>query len=365
MNKFIKTFLITAFLTFSMVLSVFAEVPGFTITMGDKTFDLDYLNMSEQLQVIKNSSDKGNINFTIKTYDGSYKGILNSSNQIESENFISNINSNENFITEDTTIIEDNNYFITSVNEATFGSIVNVQFTDKGKTAFPDGVKYQLYINNIAQTAKANLAVSTTIFPSKVPGDVVDVMLYNANDEELKLVTNVVLGGIVIEKCTISGTISLPYGETAPEGGIDVKIYPIKININDTIQWLDCSYVKIEAGENSASYSIKLNPNANYIINYQMDDKSLNYVQRGFYGVTGIEYNTFNASPINVTDQDIININMKMEPSKDIRGTISLPEGRYAPEGGMQVLLSSWINLNDNNGLIDFKNFKIEEGKIL
>jgi len=154
MNKFIKTFLITAFLTFSMVLSVFAAVPGFTITMGDKTFDLDYLNMSEQLQVIKNSSDKGNINFTIKTYDGSYKGILNSSNQIESENFISNINSNENFITEDTTIIEDNNYFITSVNEATFGSIVNVQFTDKGKTAFPDGVKYQLYINNIAQTAK-------------------------------------------------------------------------------------------------------------------------------------------------------------------------------------------------------------------
>lgn len=136
----------------------------------------------------------------------------------------------------------------------------------------------------------------------------------------------------LLNKKSINGTISLPYG-TAPKGGMKVEIYAE--NAGDT-------WITIPEGSNSAPYSLEVEPNVDgigYKVNYRISAE-YGLVNYGYYTPGGTVRSSKLASLVNANDRDVTGINMKMMQPRKVKGSISLPDGLTAPLGG--------INLNIN-----------------
>jgi hypothetical protein len=133
---------------------------------------------------------------------------------------------------------------------------------------------------------------------------------------------------------TISGVISLPYGELAPSGG--VKGYVFISNGSD------CGYadLNIAEGQNNMSYSIAIPENATInkwkvycILNL---NKAVTYSSSSsYYG--GTEYNS--ATLVDTSNGDAKNINITLYKNRVISGIISLPNNELAPSGGISIVI--------------------------
>lgn len=132
--------------------------------------------------------------------------------------------------------------------------------------------------------------------------------------------------GLESEKITagigksIKGTISLPGGALAPEGGMSVEVEASSTNRSFNQQ---CTYM-IPAGQNAINYSINVLPNE-YRINYKTTN--LDYVSVGYYGPKGTAYDLNSTQYVNVSHSDVNNINLELIKGETIKGTLSLPNG--------------------------------------
>ncbi len=131
---------------------------------------------------------------------------------------------------------------------------------------------------------------------------------------------------------TISGTISLPGGVTAPAEGIYVDINANDQNSNG---WGNCS-VTIEEGQPSATYSISVpdDTNASWTISYYYSGDD--YLQNGYYSSSGTTWDSSSGTLL-PGGQDQPGINLVLLTGKTISGTVSLPSGDIAPAGGIDV----------------------------
>ncbi len=126
------------------------------------------------------------------------------------------------------------------------------------------------------------------------------------------------------ENSSISGTISLPEGEVAPEGGLDVKI-----DLNYTIDDLfDFDHSKIlnqltiPEGENSIQYKIIFPFIGHYRIEYtisEYDDIKGQYVTKGYYNSNGTTALSFNAEMILLGKEDLDGIYIEIINTEDMK----------------------------------------------
>lgn len=175
--------------------------------------------------------------------------------------------------------------------------------------------------------------------------------------EDLTIGSN--LEGIDIDllvKRKISGTISLPAGKNAPSGGLEVEIAAGTI---ETRYYTD--FVKIPEGQTSTTFEITAfenNRENKYIVGYDLYDAA-GYLSGGFYNTKGTTTQDA-AEPIDISTSDASNINLTILPGKTISGTVSLPESRVAPKGGILVEVSA-ESQDVNESYYDM--VTIEEGK--
>jgi len=147
----------------------------------------------------------------------------------------------------------------------------------------------------------------------------------------------------LIEKKSISGTVSLPEGK-APRGGIKVEIYAE--DAGDT-------WVTIPEGESSAQYSMKVVPNIEgkgYKVRYVVSSE-YNLVNYGFYSKEGTVRNSKLADPVNANNKDVTDINIEIMKPRKISGKVTLPEG-VAPKGGISLNIVVTNDIDGNSQII-------------
>ncbi len=137
---------------------------------------------------------------------------------------------------------------------------------------------------------------------------------------------------------TISGTVSLPSG-TASE------------NINLYVQACDSSWnctdqsITIAADNSNETYSLDIGDDVNESWNVNYSYSGPDYLQRGYYSTSGTTWNQDDATQLS-GGQDHSNINLTLLQGNQISGTISLPNGQTAPNGGVNIS----INTNNTDG---------------
>jgi len=181
-------------------------------------------------------------------------------------------------------------------------------------------------------------------------------------------VTGKNVGGIdfrLIPGNVISGKVSLPDGDAAPAGGIQVYISAETDNGTPNVfedDYYFGKYVTIPEGKNSADYSITVMPNAAesyYIVGYSQYSVD-SYLGKGYYGINGMTYYENLAGPVDVSSGDAEGIDLELMPARIISGTISLPDGDTAPAGGVKVYI---ITENDSGSSVYGSSVTIPEGK--
>jgi len=129
----------------------------------------------------------------------------------------------------------------------------------------------------------------------------------------------------LIEGNEISGTISLPNGDTAPAGGIEVEIGAQR----DPYEWWWWTQVEIPEGESSATYSLNVPVNQvgePYYVSYQQTCCS-SYTPLGYYrynnGIITTVVDYCSASEVDVGEGDQANINLTLIVYYDYEATYS------------------------------------------
>lgn len=129
-----------------------------------------------------------------------------------------------------------------------------------------------------------------------------------------------------LDMVTITGTISLPKGEVAPEYGIELFVKAYSYNY---LEKVSSRVIYIPEGSNSAQYSIQIpknHPISSWIVEYEILESD-NFISKGYYNINGTEHSRQNATIININENDIFkNIDMVLLTSSKIMGTISMPE---------------------------------------
>ncbi len=140
----------------------------------------------------------------------------------------------------------------------------------------------------------------------------------------------------LIKGKAISGVVSLPAGETAPSGGVGIDLNADSDNGTPN-DWQDDlhahAYVVVPEGQSQIGYSIAV-PGANSL--YTLDYHPQGYCS-GRYSANG-------SSLIDVRDGDQTNINITVSRGKIISGTVSLPEGKSAPAGGLSISVNAYCD---------------------
>jgi len=132
---------------------------------------------------------------------------------------------------------------------------------------------------------------------------------------------------------TISGTISLPSGITAPSQGIEGQVYVESQNSDESYSII----FDIPSGASSTNYILTIPPEAIssiYRVSYWLDNNYNKYLNEGYYSSSGTtDYDS--AMPVDVSVTSISGINLTLLAGNTISGTISMPSGTLAPAGGI------------------------------
>jgi hypothetical protein len=135
---------------------------------------------------------------------------------------------------------------------------------------------------------------------------------------------------------TISGTVSLPAGKVAPAGGMDVNV-----NVSNQNGAGD-SYVSVNIAEGatSATYSmtVPVIADAQWRVSYSYGGGEA-YWNNGYYNSTATTWD-YQQATLLAGGSDHASIDMTLLTVNTISGTVSLPAGKVAPIGGMDVSVS-------------------------
>lgn len=162
----------------------------------------------------------------------------------------------------------------------------------------------------------------------------------------------------VAETATISGTIALPQGMTAPEGGLQFEV-----RAEDQNEWERYSVeVTIPAGDESAPFTIAVpkDEQAIYYLHYYLvTNNDLRLVNTGHYSTDGTVSFEFEAEPLDVASGDVSGIQLDASLGATISGKIVLSE----PAGAGGETYFVMANANNNNDRFLYE-FKVKEGHI-
>lgn len=158
----------------------------------------------------------------------------------------------------------------------------------------------------------------------------------------------------LISTKAIAGTLSLPNGDAAPKGGIDISIYATN---NDSM--LYSTNVTIPEGKASVDYVIGVPKDKDYKVSYVLKN-DYGYIKNCYYAGGGMSTaNKAALKPVDVIDENTKdNIDMTLIKGKKISGTITLPEGDKAPAGGLNFKV--WA---ESSNSLYYGDVNIGEGK--
>ena len=168
---------------------------------------------------------------------------------------------------------------------------------------------------------------------------------------------------------TVSGTVSLPSGDIAPKGGIgidfNVEIYDEN---NDYSESGSYDSVHIPENQSSASFTLLIpdEPNIKWTLQidcsyWEWDETLGEFVQNGKCDgyVPNLWYSTSGMTMFD-TDKTIFqggqnypNVNLVLPRGTSISGSISFPQGKVAPNGGLEIWIDAIEPDNFNNGFLD------------
>ncbi|WP_202707525.1 fibronectin type III domain-containing protein [Sporosalibacterium faouarense] len=160
------------------------ELPNNTIVIGEKAFDLDFANNTDNLSVMYNAltqEDKTNIYVKINNnwfkLDGSDATVYNLTD-------LSYTMDGFNYVTyksiEDTKPYQDEkDKVVVSLENLIAGSKITIDLENRGKVDYPNADKFSL----INTDEIANLGEPLFVFPSREAGDLIKVQLYTSSDE--------------------------------------------------------------------------------------------------------------------------------------------------------------------------------------
>jgi hypothetical protein len=146
--------------------------------------------------------------------------------------------------------------------------------------------------------------------------------------------------------CTINGSIWLPNGELAGDGGISLDLSAIPRTLNDPPQLGGQIYqtqVTIPAGESYTNFAIPvaLPPEGcGYVISYGINDPAPSqYKNDAFYcgHFLGPTSQLSMAYVLKVDGGNYWGIGMEITRYRTISGNLTLPQGEYAPAGGLPL----------------------------
>ncbi len=137
-------------------------------------------------------------------------------------------------------------------------------------------------------------------------------------------------------KYIISGTVSLPSGMVAPAEGTEIKLMALHdiYNYGSTL-------VRISGGESDAQFVINIKhhkPGYDYLINYQITDGLVaDCFTYGYYGEEGIKTSKDMEEAFVIKGVSAKGINIDIPAYRIISGRFSLPNGKLALSGGIEV----------------------------
>ncbi len=148
----------------------------------------------------------------------------------------------------------------------------------------------------------------------------------------------------------IRGTLVLPEGKVAPAGGIEFIVWAIRDNNNnDYTDDISTGWGEvIAANTTSGAFEMIVPAMSGFRLQYNIDP-SYGFMGEGYYTTGGTTLDPANAELLDMTAGDKTNLVFEMVSAKYISGTIALPSGVTAPDGGADL----WIDLGDEKVISD------------
>ncbi len=162
----------------------------------------------------------------------------------------------------------------------------------------------------------------------------------------------------LIKADTISGTLTLFGGQTAPAGGI---VFGVAVEASDLSPFFS-ETVQIAEGQNSVPYSVKAvsDPSETWEVRHSCSNDCNGNTINGYF-VSQAQTSPTQADATELAGgQDHTQIDMTTLPSFLITGTVFLPNGELAPNGGFSVSVDA---IDRVNGGFSSANVTILEGE--
>lgn len=172
----------------------------------------------------------------------------------------------------------------------------------------------------------------------------------------------------ILNKRVVSGTISLPIGNKAPQGGTTVYLelgFPDEAYKNSSYKpdYIYNKTVVIPENQTYAQFSFIVLENNNknkYILGYETNTEGC--LSSGFYNKAGTVSKKSSAGYIDVGSSDYTSIELILAGSKYISGILCLPNGETAPKGGLSVFVAAEGADQNYDGPPFLNHFVIPEG---
>lgn len=169
----------------------------------------------------------------------------------------------------------------------------------------------------------------------------------------------------LLKGAVIKGNISLPDGLIAPEYGLSVELSCETDNMTPDIyedDYYAWGSAFIEGGKNSGEFYVTVDPaKTGYTIGYHFYNSEMECITNGYYNVNGTVRLFMDATKISDLSQEI---NLNILKGIKVTGTISLPEGMQAPEGGLYVFAECIPQDSSKEYAASYTDIYIEEGNV-
>jgi subtilisin family serine protease len=212
---------------------------------------------------------------------------------------------------------------------------------------------YSIFIPEAGLTGSYRIGYNITSEVSNLPrtgyystyGSVFDVELAGVLSPKDNDISGIDMS--LINKRIISGTICLPNGTKAPQGGTTVYLelgLPDEAYKNSKYKpdFIYNKTVIIPENQTSVEFSFTVlenNSKFKYILGYETNTEGC--LASGFYNTSGTVSKKNSAGLIDVSSEDYRNLDLKLTGTKYISGILTLPDGATAPKGGLSVFVGA------------------------
>lgn len=147
---------------------------------------------------------------------------------------------------------------------------------------------------------------------------------------------------LVGKQVSIGGKVIIPDGVSQLNEDLKIRLSTYR-RINDYFSRVNSIDLVIPQGEREVDYKIYGDKNSENTIYYRVlnSNNTNRIVSSGYYHPNKYIKDRDFAEKIKVQEEDVENININLQSFKVISGRVDLPNGKVAPEGGVEVRVSS------------------------